>query len=58
MCRVFLFLKPLCIFFGATEEILPYALDYGRIISYGVLFSALDSGLAGVIRADGSQATA
>lgn len=48
------FLEPLCKLFGATEEILPYALDYGRIISFGVLFSTLDSGLSGLIRADGS----
>ncbi len=28
--------------------------DYGRIISLGVLFVAIDSGMAGMIRADGS----
>lgn len=55
LCVLFnLFLEPLCVAFGATESILPYALDYGRIISLGVLFSALDSGMAGIIRADGS----
>ena len=27
-------LEPLCVLFGATEDILPYAMDYGRIISY------------------------
>lgn len=55
LCILFnLFLEPLCILFGATEDILPYAMDYGRIISYGVLFSSIDSGMAGMIRADGS----
>jgi len=55
LCVVFnLFLKPLCIIFGATEDILPYALEYGRIISFGVLFAAIDSGMGGIIRADGS----
>jgi Na+-driven multidrug efflux pump len=55
MCALFnVFLEPLCKLFGATAEILPYALDYGRIISFGVLFSTLDSGLSGLIRADGS----
>ena len=29
-------------------------MDYGRIISYGILFSSIDSGMAGMIRADGS----
>ena len=47
-------MEPLCILFGATEDILPYAMDYGRIISYGILFSSIDSGMAGMIRADGS----
>ncbi|MCD8149807.1 MAG: MATE family efflux transporter [Clostridiales bacterium] len=55
LCIVFqIFLKPLCILFGATEDILPYAMDYGRVIVWGVLFSTIDSALAGVIRADGS----
>ena len=55
LCALFqIFLKPLCLLFGATEDILPYALDYGRIIAWGVLFAAIDSSLAGIIRADGS----
>lgn len=55
LCILFqLFLEPLCVLFGATEDILPYAMDYGRIISYGILFSSIDSGMAGIIRADGS----
>ena len=55
LCLLFvLFLKPLCMLFGATDDNLPYALDYGRIISLGVLFSVLDSGMSGIIRADGS----
>ena len=55
LCVLFnLFLEPLCVLFGATEGILPYAMDYGRIISYGILFSSIDSGMAGMIRADGS----
>jgi putative MATE family efflux protein len=55
LCVLFnLFLEPLCRLFGATEDILPYAMDYGRIISYGILFSSIDSGMAGMIRADGS----
>lgn len=55
LCVLFqIFLKPLCLLFGATEDILPYAMDYGRIISWGVLFAAIDSAMAGIIRADGS----
>ncbi|MCD8192020.1 MAG: MATE family efflux transporter [Oscillospiraceae bacterium] len=55
LCILFqIFLRPLCLLFGATEDILPYAMDYGRIIAWGVVFSAIDSALAGIIRADGS----
>lgn len=55
LCVLFnIFLEPLCMLFGATEDNLPYALDYGRIISCGVFFFAIDSGMGGLIRADGS----
>lgn len=55
LCILFqIFLRPLCLLLGATEEILPYAMDYGRIVLGGVLFSAIDSAMAGIIRADGS----
>ena len=48
-----LFLEPLCGLFGATQDNLPYALEYGRIIVLGFPFFAISSGFAGVIRADG-----
>ncbi len=48
------FLKPLCRLFGATDAILPYALDYGRIIALGLPFCAVCAGYASIIRADGS----
>ena len=50
----FIFLKPLCVLFGATEAILPYAMDYGRIITMGIPFVAICAGYSGIIRADGS----
>lgn len=33
-----IFLESLCMFFGATADSLPYALDYGRIIILGFPF--------------------
>lgn len=55
LCVVLLvFLKPICILFGATENILPYALDYGWIIALGMPIVVFSSGMAGIIRADGS----
>lgn len=48
------FLEPLCKLFGATDTILPYALDYGRIITIGIPFCAVCAGYSSIIRADGS----
>ena len=49
-----LFLRPLCSLFGATEKVMPYALQYGTIISIGIPFCAVCAGYASIIRADGS----
>lgn len=48
------FLKPMCLLFGATDNILPYALDYGFIIALGFPFVLVAIVINGVIRADGS----
>ena len=45
---------PLCRLFGATDNILPYALRYGRIIAIGFPFVILGTAINSVIRADGS----
>ena len=50
----FVFLEPLCLVFGATENILPYALDYGRIIVIGFTFQILGNTINSAIRTDGS----
>lgn len=49
-----LFLKPLLIFFGASAEVLPYAMDYTRIILLGSIFLALGTGMNNFIRAEGN----
>lgn len=51
---VLVFLNPLCRIFGATDNILPYALDYGWIIVCGFPFVIVSVIINGVIRADGS----
>ncbi len=48
-----LFLMPLCRLFGATDSVLPYAMDYGRIIVLGFPFSIICSAFGSPIRADG-----
>ncbi len=47
-------LPQLCRLFGATENVMPYALRYGGIISLGIPFCAVCAGYASIIRADGS----
>ena len=54
MCIVLLFLEPICILFGATENSLPYAMDYGFYIALGFVFSSIDVALSTIVRADGS----
>lgn len=49
-----LFLEPLCRMFGATEPIMPYAVEYGFIICSGVMLSIFDAVTMSIIRADGS----
>ncbi len=48
------FLKPLCLLFGATENILPYALGYGRIIVIGFPCVIIGTVINSSIRTDGS----
>ncbi|HCT63071.1 MAG TPA: MATE family efflux transporter [Erysipelotrichaceae bacterium] len=48
------FLEPLLKLFGASETVLPYSMDYMRIIFFGVVFQMLSMGLNHFIRADGS----
>lgn len=44
---------PLCKLFGATKDVLPYALDYGRIIVLGFPFASIACAYGSIIRADG-----
>lgn len=54
MVLAFLFLEPLLALFGATENIMPYALDYTRIVVWGFPFLIFANGTAMLVRADGS----
>lgn len=46
-----LFIEPIVELFGATESVAPYAIEYGRIIFLGAIFS---TGFSTIVRADGS----
>ncbi|SDI23658.1 Na+-driven multidrug efflux pump [Pseudobutyrivibrio sp. 49] len=49
-----LFLEPILLGCGATENILPYAMEYSRICAIGYPLFILSAGGAHIVRADGS----
>lgn len=53
-----LFLDDILIFFGATEEILPYANDYMSIILFGAPFLSFSMCANNVLRSEGAAKTA
>jgi putative MATE family efflux protein len=53
-----LFLSPLLRLFGASEAILPYAVDYTSIILLGSIFQALGFGMNNFIRGEGNPKVA
>jgi len=59
LCIVSLIFMPkLLSLFGATEELLPYAKNYGYIIAAGVPFMMIGTTLNSIIRSDGQPAYA
>lgn len=48
------FLEPMLVFFGAPEEVMPYASSYVRITSFGFPFLIFTTGGCHLVRADGS----
>ncbi len=49
-----IFLKPILLACGATQNILPYAMEYSRICALGYPFFILSAGGSHIVRADGS----
>ncbi len=49
-----IFIEPLLVIFGASADVLPYSLDYMRIILLGILFVAFGLGMNNFIRAEGN----
>lgn len=47
-------LKSILLFFGASEVVLPYAMEYLRIICFGAPFNIVSIGMNHFMRADGS----
>lgn len=49
-----IFLKPMMLAFGATDQILGYAMEYTGITSFGIPFFLFSTGVNPLVRADGS----
>lgn len=49
-----IFLPQILNFFGCTDALRPYAMDYGRVIVFGLPFMMIGTTLNSIIRADGS----
>lgn len=49
-----LFLEPMIQIFGATDKLMPYAMEYGTIIVIGLPFTMISTAINSMIRADGS----
>lgn len=49
-----LFLKQILGMFGATEAVMPYAMDYTRIIAIGLPVAMFSAGFNSIIRGDGN----
>lgn len=48
-----IFLAPMLRIFGASENVLPYAMTYMRVIFFGAVFQILSIGMNNFLRADG-----
>lgn len=53
-----IFLEKILILFGATSNVLPYSMDYMRIILPGSLFLVIGTGMNNFIRAEGNPKVA
>ena len=49
-----IFLKPILTLFGASSAVLPYSVEYMRVIFFGAVFHIVAVGLNNFIRADGN----
>ncbi|MTI55828.1 MATE family efflux transporter [Geosporobacter ferrireducens] len=49
-----IFLKPILSLFGASEAVLPYSMEYMRVIFFGAVFQVVSMGMNNFIRADGN----
>lgn len=59
ICAIYIiFMEPFCWLFGATDLTLPYAMDYGRIVAFGMIWNVFAIGSMSLVRADGQPGMA
>ncbi len=51
---VMIFLEPILTLFGATETIMPYALEYSEVLVMGATFTVLNMTMNNILRAEGN----
>lgn len=51
---LFIFMKEVLTIFGATPTIMPYALNYGRMLSVGAVFTISNMAMNNILRSEGS----
>lgn len=51
---LFLFMRPILVFFGASEATMPYAMEYAGIVGAGFFFFSLSMCASNVVRAEGN----
>ena len=54
---VFIFMEPILMFFGATKNILPYAMEYTRVVGIGFFFFSLSMCASNLVRSEGKART-
>lgn len=50
----YIFIEPLLVLFGATEKVMPYAMEYTKIVAIGLPFFIFSNSGSFIIRADGN----
>lgn len=50
----FIFLEPILTLLGSSTEVMPYAVEYMRIVLWGAILQCLSMGLNNFVRADGN----
>ncbi len=53
-----IFLDRILLLFGASREVLPYAMEYGRILLFGCLFQMISIGITNYMRVEGKTGLA